>query len=83
MTEAVRYNHEQGSATMVVLTLDGKNVVRSANLGDSGYKWMRRSSNGNFALMYQSKEQQHSFNFPYQLASLGNTQAQGDSPTQS
>lgn len=37
-------------------------VLRSANLGDSGFMLYR-----NGALVYRSKEQQHDFNFPFQL----------------
>lgn len=37
-------------------------VLRSANLGDSGFMLYRHG-----ALVYRSKEQQHDFNFPFQL----------------
>lgn len=51
----------QGSSTCCVLVLEG-NLLRTANLGDSGFLVIR-----NGKMVFRSKEQQHSFNFPYQL----------------
>ena len=65
---------------MVVVTLDSQGIVHAANLGDSGYKILRRSPNGNFGLIFQSQEQQHNFNFPFQLAAPENAEASGDNP---
>lgn len=65
---------------MTILTYDGNDVVNSANIGDSGYAWLRRNSNGNFALLYKSPEQQHSFNFPFQLMAPNSPHAEGDNP---
>jgi protein phosphatase PTC7 len=50
-----------GSATAVVVSLDGKNL-RAANLGDSGVMVVRDDK-----VLLRSKEQQRGFNFPYQL----------------
>mmetsp|Transcript_3286 Transcript_3286/g.5274 ORF Transcript_3286/g.5274 Transcript_3286/m.5274 type:complete len:370 (-) Transcript_3286:51-1160(-) len=58
-----------GSATLCVVSLyDGK--FHSANIGDSGYMIFRNNE-----LLYRSKEQQHDFNFPYQLG-----EGSGDTP---
>lgn len=66
---------------MTIVTLDKTNRVHSANIGDSGYKWMRRFSNGKFQVLFQTVEQQHSFNFPYQLGSANSKLAKSDSPS--
>eukprot|EP01130_Rhizamoeba_saxonica_P008936 TRINITY_DN3621_c0_g1_i1.p1 TRINITY_DN3621_c0_g1~~TRINITY_DN3621_c0_g1_i1.p1 ORF type:complete len:288 (+),score=63.25 TRINITY_DN3621_c0_g1_i1:22-885(+) len=51
----------QGSCTACVVTInDG--VFSAANLGDSGFLIVRDGQ-----IILRSKEQQHSFNFPYQL----------------
>jgi len=58
------YDHStdiQGSSTCCVVLLDGY-CLRTANLGDSGFMVIRGSD-----IVFRSKEQQHSFNFPYQL----------------
>ena len=42
--DAVAENHETGSSTCVVVTLDKyKPVIYTANLGDSGYMLLRKS----------------------------------------
>lgn len=48
--------------------------MRSSFVGDSGYAIYRKESDG-FKLLFKSKEQQKSFNFPYQIGS------EGDNPT--
>lgn len=55
---------ERGSVSQVRGPITSKSigVLRSANLGDSGFMLYR-----NGALVYRSKEQQHDFNFPFQL----------------
>ncbi|KAI3389899.1 hypothetical protein SNEBB_008957 [Seison nebaliae] len=48
-----------------LIALDNEiGVLYSANLGDSGFAVIRRHNE----MIYRSKEQQHSFNSPYQLA---------------
>jgi len=58
----------KGSSTCCVVVLDN-GVLRSANLGDSGYMVVRDKKT-----LFRSKEQQYSFNFPYQLGEQGETQ---------
>jgi len=45
-----------------------KNIIHSLNLGDSGYVIVR-PTNEEVKIIYRSEEQQHSFNFPYQVIS--------------
>ncbi|XP_017255264.1 probable protein phosphatase 2C 55 isoform X1 [Daucus carota subsp. sativus] len=59
-----------GSCTACLLSLNG-NILRAANLGDSGFMVIR---NGN--VLYKSPVQQHGFNHPYQLG-----QGSGDHPS--
>lgn len=54
MTEAVNNNHHVGSATMTILTLDDEGVVHSANIGDSGYAWIRKSNDGSYHVLFKS-----------------------------
>lgn len=62
MNEAYQYSsYVQGSSTCCILTLDGIHVS-AANLGDSGFMVIR-----GLEIVYRTKEQQHSFNFPYQI----------------
>ncbi|KIY99196.1 hypothetical protein MNEG_8763 [Monoraphidium neglectum] len=53
----------QGSSTVCILSLNGSTLCAS-NLGDSGFVLVR---DGGAA--FQSPQQQHNFNFPYQLGS--------------
>lgn len=58
------YNYAQcvqGSSTACVIVIDGLKLY-AANLGDSGLMVIRGQE-----IIYRSKEQQHSFNFPYQI----------------
>eukprot|EP01113_Clastostelium_recurvatum_P003657 TRINITY_DN1159_c0_g1_i1.p1 TRINITY_DN1159_c0_g1~~TRINITY_DN1159_c0_g1_i1.p1 ORF type:complete len:424 (-),score=96.15 TRINITY_DN1159_c0_g1_i1:138-1409(-) len=62
MCEAYRYASQvKGSSTCCIVTLDGC-YLSTANLGDSGFMVVRGSE-----IVFRTKEQQHSFNFPYQL----------------
>lgn len=62
MTEAYQYSsYVQGSSTCCILVLDGIHL-NAANLGDSGFMVLR-----GLDIVYRTKEQQHSFNFPYQI----------------
>jgi protein phosphatase PTC7 len=59
-----------GSSTACVCTLE-ENSLRVANLGDSGFAFLRFDPTiGAYVLIEKSKDQQHSFNAPYQLANL-------------
>jgi len=51
----------QGSSTCCIVVLDGY-CLKTANLGDSGFMVIRGTD-----IVFRFKEQQHSFNFPYQL----------------
>jgi len=62
MSEGYEYSrYVQGSSTCCILVLDGQQL-RAANLGDSGFMVIR-----GLDIVYRTKEQQHSFNFPYQI----------------
>eukprot|EP01112_Ceratiomyxa_fruticulosa_P013628 TRINITY_DN3842_c0_g1_i1.p1 TRINITY_DN3842_c0_g1~~TRINITY_DN3842_c0_g1_i1.p1 ORF type:complete len:461 (-),score=104.20 TRINITY_DN3842_c0_g1_i1:583-1965(-) len=62
MQDAYRFSSSiKGSSTCCIVLLDGS-YLSCANLGDSGFMVVRGSD-----IIYRSKEQQHSFNFPYQL----------------
>lgn len=66
---------------MTILTLGSEGTVHTANIGDSGYAWIRKNKNGSIELLFKSQEQQHSFNFPYQLMAPNSPYAEGDSPS--
>lgn len=53
----------QGSSTACVVCVSGDKLY-AANLGDSGFVVVRGKT-----LVFQSPQQQHQFNFPYQLGS--------------
>jgi len=57
-----------GASTALVLALKG-NSVGVANLGDSGFFLLRRTSTG-LTIIERSMGQQHSWNCPYQLLRL-------------
>jgi serine/threonine protein phosphatase PrpC len=63
-----------GSSTALVTALSGSTgILGVANLGDSAMMQLRRQSNGRLAGMRFvgcTREQQHSFNCPYQLACM-------------
>eukprot|EP01111_Echinosteliopsis_oligospora_P002447 TRINITY_DN1363_c0_g1_i2.p1 TRINITY_DN1363_c0_g1~~TRINITY_DN1363_c0_g1_i2.p1 ORF type:complete len:378 (-),score=117.18 TRINITY_DN1363_c0_g1_i2:13-1095(-) len=56
-------NENRGSSTCCIVSLDGSKL-HTANLGDSGFMVVRDGK-----MIYRSKEQQHRFNYPYQLGS--------------
>lgn len=57
-----------GSSTAVLAKFDTskENFIKTTNLGDSGYTLLRPLGEGKFKQLFRSKEQQYSFNFPYQ-----------------
>lgn len=65
-----------GSSTACIVTLkDGE--LNSANLGDSGFMLIRMTSNNMKDIQYyKTKEQQFSFNFPYQLGARSSNKAE-------
>ena len=71
LVDAVNKNQQIGSSTCVLAKFDNErgNVIKTTNLGDSGYMLVRPtpdSPNGKMEQLFRSKEQQYSFNFPYQ-----------------
>lgn len=68
MRYAARYAHRVvGSSTACIVGMEGSNLI-SANLGDSGFMIVRLSPDSKrVELLFKSEEQQHSFNFPFQL----------------
>ena len=71
LIDAARANKEKGSSTLVVGIIDQKsNRLNVANIGDSGYAIFEQTFNG-YRMVHRSTEQQHSFNFPYQIGSSG------------
>jgi len=62
MSDAYQYStYVQGSSTCCIIMLNGIHLT-AANLGDSGFMVLR-----GLDIVYRTKEQQHSFNFPYQI----------------
>lgn len=57
-----------GASTLAVLSIQG-NTIGAANLGDSGFMVLRQGPGG-MSIVCQSEEQQHGWNFPYQLMRL-------------
>ncbi|EAS01026.1 serine/threonine phosphatase 2C (macronuclear) [Tetrahymena thermophila SB210] len=67
-----------GSSTLVLVTVDQeKNILKTSYIGDSGYCIYRLDEHNSPRLVFGFKEQQKSFNFPYQLGGMGN----GDNPS--
>lgn len=70
LVDAVKKNQQIGSSTCVLAKFDNErgNVIRTTNLGDSGYMLLRPTpaKAEKFEQLFRSKEQQYSFNFPYQ-----------------
>lgn len=52
-------------------------MLKTVNLGDSGYMLLRRNGM-DLVKMFRTKEQQHQFNFPYQVGTGGDDPAKGD-----
>ena len=75
LVEAVARNVETGTSTLVVATVDAtRGLLRVASIGDSGYLLLTRGEEG-YAAAFRSKEQQHSFNFPWQVGTHGDDPA--------
>ena len=65
----------KGSSTCCIILLDIKqNKIYTANIGDSGYMIIRKEDD-KLKQEFKSEEQQHSFNYPFQIGT------NGDSPT--
>lgn len=64
----------RGSSTCCLCRIKDNNTIESLNLGDSSFIILRPSIENkklNFELKYESQEQTHSFNFPYQVGEGG------------
>ena len=69
---------ETGSSTAVIVALDqDQKLLRTCNLGDSGYLLLRKSGL-DLVSMFRSKEQTHGFNYPYQIGTGGDDPAKAD-----
>jgi protein phosphatase PTC7 len=78
LIDAVADNREIGSCTCVMATLDEKApYLYTANLGDSGYLLLRKEGL-DLVSLFRSKEQQHSFNFPFQVGTGGDDPAKAE-----
>ncbi|WCJ25593.1 hypothetical protein M5689_007465 [Euphorbia peplus] len=62
MQSAYGKTHSKGSATALIIALNDNNMLRYANLGDSGFILFRGDK-----IVYRSPVQHHAFNMPYQL----------------
>jgi len=56
---------------------ENDNMVNTANLGDSGYLWLRKQGI-DLIIKYESQPQQHAFNFPYQVGTSGDDPANAE-----
>ena len=72
LVDAVKMNTNQGSSTAVLASLEEPNIMKTTNLGDSGYviySAARSEADQNETVLtkvFRSEEQQYRFNFPYQ-----------------
>lgn len=66
LKEAFKAAKSYGSATAILVTLDAaEQSIGVANVGDSSFRLLRR--NGKVQVAARTKEQQHSYNCPFQL----------------
>lgn len=78
LIDAVNENRETGSCTCVMATLDETApYLYTANLGDSGYLLLRKEGL-DLIQLFRTKEQQHSFNFPFQVGTGGDDPAKAE-----
>jgi len=63
-------NKNKGSSTAVLASLEEPNIMKTCNLGDSGYAIFQASMSEDSKVVltktFRSEEQQYRFNFPYQ-----------------
>ncbi len=80
----VRRENVRGSSTACIVVVQD-NVLHARNLGDSGFMVIRPSPalgtepTASLSVVLRSTEQQHQFNFPYQLACA---EGEAESPSQ-
>ena len=70
LIQSARANKEKGSSTLVIATLSSTALLRTSMIGDSGYIILRMINNS-ISTVYRSVEQQHSFNYPFQVGHIG------------
>jgi protein phosphatase PTC7 len=64
---AVAKTKAMGTSTFVMAMLEREEaVLKTLNLGDSGFLIVRPKQETPFELLFRSKEQQYRFNYPYQ-----------------
>jgi len=75
LVKAAQNNKEMGTSTLAIVILDQKSgILRTSYIGDSRYIIIRQNhDSGKFEIVYRSKEQQHKFNFPFQIGAYGDT----------
>ena len=85
LKDAVEVGVQQnmGTCTVVIVKFDDLNPSRlkAINLGDSGYLLLRPDGNGKegkLKRIFRTKEQQHSFNFPFQVGTHGDDPMKAD-----
>lgn len=67
LCEAVKLNKNTGSSTCVLASLNPQTaLLKTTNLGDSGYILFKVNEKDEVEQVFKSKEQQYRFNFPYQ-----------------
>lgn len=69
LTRAFSQVKDPGSATVLLCVLNGNNCMNCLNLGDSKLMILKEE-NKKILKIFESKEQQHKFNTPYQLTRL-------------
>lgn len=81
LIDAVSDNREIGSCTCVLASLDeSAPLLYTVNLGDSGYLLLRKEGL-DLVKLFRSVEQQHSFNFPFQVGTGGDDPAKAETQT--
>lgn len=71
-------NDETGSATLVIVSIDNEEgVLKSVNIGDSGYLILRMNAARQYEMVFRSQEMQHGFNFPFQIGTNGDDPRKG------
>lgn len=70
-----------GSSTCVLASIDPEApYLYTANLGDSGFILLRKEGL-DLVTVYESKPQQHQFNFPFQVGTSGDDPAKAEEKT--
>lgn len=74
LVTAARNTRNQGSSTLVILSVDeSKPILRTSYVGDCGYLIFRPDQEMKLQLVHASQEQVKKFNFPYQIGSIGDS----------